>query len=73
MSAAVLSGPFSDRLDIPCNGCRRRGRIPDPRRRGLHQPLSSGHDERPYRAGAYLDDVPAVGQGEVRGTGRRVP
>ena len=32
-----------------------------------------GHDEHSHRHRPDPDDVPAAGQGEVRGTGRRVP
>ena len=44
-----------------------------PRRRRRSQPLPGRHDQHPHRHRPDPDDVSAAGQGEVRGTGRRVP
>ena len=37
------------------------------------RPLPGGHDQHPHRHRPDPDDVSAAGQGEIRGTGRRVP
>ncbi len=43
------------------------------RHRGLHQPLPGRHHQRPDRARPDPDDVPALRQGALRGTARRLP
>ena len=68
-----LPRSLSDRLDFPGDGGRRRAGAFRARHRVVHRPLPSGHDEHSHRHRPDPDDVSAAGQGEVRGTGRRVP
>ncbi len=69
----VLPRSLPHALDFPGDGRRRRAGILRAGRRGVHQPLPGRHDQHPHRHRADPDDVPAAGQGEVRGTGRRLP
>ena len=71
--ATFVLGPLSHPVDLPGHGGRGGSRIPDSRCRGFHQPLPGGHDQHSHRHRTDPDDVSAAGQGEVRGTGRRVP
>ena len=64
---------YLTRVDLPRDGGRRRSRQPRARRRAVPRPPERGHDLDPDRHRADPDDVPAPGEGPVRGDRARLP
>src|ERR1039458_1192028 len=72
-SRAYVSGSLPYAVDLCGHDGGRRARVPCSRRRALPRPLYRRHDLDTDRNRADPHDVSAVGEGEVRGDGARLP